>query len=75
MKVADILELYERGLTRLDESGADIRDIRYVGLFREYVSQTARGAKKGYVIAKLAEKHGISFRKAYRIVKRLNKEI
>lgn len=75
MKVINILELYQNGLIKLDNLGIGIHNIRYISLFHEYEAQMAQGIKKVYVIEKLAKRYGISFRKAYRIIKQLNKEL
>jgi len=55
----------------------DIRqdDYRFVGMYDEYRHLKGEGEKYWYIIARLAEKYGISESSVKRLIRRLSREV
>ena len=74
MKVVEILKLGHIWLELLQKSCVKVSDVRYIGLYEEYIDIVSKGNKKSYAIAHLAEKYGISERQVYYLIGRFGKE-
>ncbi len=70
MKVVEILKLGQNILKTLQKARIRIEDVRYIGLYEDYLSIMNDGYKKSYTIAVLSEKYNISERQVYYLLKR-----
>lgn len=70
MKVIEILKVSKKIVETLQNSCIRVSDVRYVALYEEYEAMVARGEKKSYAVAHLAEKYGISERKVFYVIKK-----
>lgn len=71
MKVIEILNLNKSLLTVCLEAGVKVDDVRYIDLYNDYHTLVSRGEKVSYIVAKLGERYGVSERKVYTLIKRL----
>lgn len=69
MKIYEIINFHRELLECLTYSGVNLRDVRYIDLFADYLQMLSSGEKVSYTIAMLAEKYEISERKVYSLVK------
>lgn len=70
----DIVNLYAGLLTRLDDAGVGVSDVRYAAMYGEYLSMAAAGDKVTYAVARLSERHGVSERTVYNVIRRMGAE-
>ena len=75
MKRIDLVEFNKELLQKLNEAGIRIEDYKYCDLYRNYLqlSETMKSRKE--VILTLAQKHGITDRQVYNILKHLEKAV
>lgn len=66
----NLVKLNAKTLKTMSEIGLKADDWQYVELFEKYLSMRADGQKYTYIIATLAERHGISESSVKRIVNR-----
>ena len=71
MTVFEILNFNRELLKRLISLGFKPDDCRYMELYRDYVQMRGQGDKVTYVVSALSEKYGVSERKIYYIIKRM----
>lgn len=71
MKIFEVLNLHNELLTRLRDAGVRMNDVCYVSLYNEYTGMLSDGEKVSYIVAFLAQKHEISERKVYSLIKHL----
>lgn len=71
MKVIEILKLNRELLNVCRDVGIKPDDVRYIGLYNDYSRLLGNGEKVSYIVAVLAERYGISERKVYMLIKRL----
>lgn len=74
MKVYELLALNRELLERMCAAGVRMDDVRYVGLYRDYLRMKGAGGKVSYIVAVLAERYGVSERKVYSILKRFGND-
>lgn len=74
MKVYELLALNRELIERMCAAGVRLDDVRYVGLYRDYVRMKGEGGKVSYIVAVLAERYGVSERKVYSILKRFGND-
>ena len=74
MKVIELLSFNRELLKRLQEAGIRLEDAKYIDLYTEYVRLLEQGEKVSYVVALLSEKHSVSERKVYELVKRFQSD-
>lgn len=74
MKVYELLALNRELIERMCAAGVRLDDVRYVGLYRDYVRMKGAGGKVSYIVAVLAERYGVSERKVYSILKRFGND-
>lgn len=74
MKVYELLALNRELLERMCAAGVRLDDVRYVGLYRDYLRMKGAGGKVSYIVAVLAERYGVSERKVYSILKRFGND-
>jgi len=72
MKIIEILNFNKELLNKMDDAGIRLDDYLYVDLYNEYQTMKKQGEKVTYIVAILSDKYGISERKVYGLVKRLN---
>ncbi len=71
MKVIEILKL-NKGLLNIFQSvGIKVEDVRYIDLYNDYKSLLEKGEKVSYIVVVLSDRYGISERKVYGLLKRL----
>ena len=75
MKRIDLVEFNKELLQKLNEAGIRLEDYKYCDLYRNYLqlSETMKSRKE--VILTLAQKHGITDRQVYNILKHLEKAV
>ena len=74
MKVFELVALNRELLERMCAAGVRMDDVRYVGLYRDYLRMKGAGGKVSYIVAVLAERYGVSERKVYSILKRFGND-
>ena len=74
MKVYELLALNRELIERMCAAGVRMDDVRYVGLYRDYLRMKGAGGKVSYIVAVLAERYGVSERKVYSILKRFGND-
>lgn len=74
MKVYELLALNRELIERMCAAGVRLDDVRYVGLYRDYLRMKGAGGKVSYIVAVLAERYGVSERKVYSILKRFGSD-
>lgn len=74
MKVVEILKLGWNFLELLQKSSVKMDDLRYVALYDEYKKIVGNGGKSTYAAVVLSQKYGISERKVYYVIKKLDAE-
>lgn len=74
MKVYELLALNRELIERMCAAGVRLDDVRYVGLYMDYVRMKGEGGKVSYIVAVLAERYGVSERKVYSILKRFGND-
>lgn len=71
MKVIDVLRFNRELLEKIDQAGIRLEDVKYVDLYTEYSSMKSQGDKITYIVYFLSAKYGISERKVYNIIKKM----
>lgn len=74
MKVIEMLKIGRIFLETLQESCIKINDVRYVGMYEEYLRIMEETNKTSYAAAVLSEKYGISERQFFYIIKRFGQD-
>ena len=74
MKVIELLKIDQLVLQLLQESCVKVGDVRYVGLYEEYMRIVKEGWKVSYTVAYLAEKYAVSERQVYYIIKKFSED-
>ena len=74
MKVYELLALNRELIERMCAAGVWMDDVRFVGLYRDYLRMKGAGGKVSYIVAVLAERYGVSERKVYSILKRFGND-
>ena len=74
MTVYELLALNRELIERMCAAGVRLDDVRYVGLYRDYLRMKGAGGKVSYIVAVLAERYGVSERKVYSILKRFGND-
>ena len=74
MKVYELLALNRELIERMCAAGVRLDDVRYVGLYRDYLRMKGAGGKVSYIVAVLVERYGVSERKVYSILKRFGND-
>ena len=74
MKVAELLKIDHLVLRMLQERCIKVEDVRYVGMYEEYVRIVNGGGKVSYAVAHLAEKYSVSERKVYYLIKKFSED-
>lgn len=71
MKVIEILNLNKSLLNVCLEAGVKVDDVRYIDLYNDYHTLVSQGEKVSYIVALLGERYGVSERKVYSVIKRM----
>ncbi len=74
MTIYEAVSLNGDLLKTLHGFGISIDDYKWLGLYREYLEMRAKRHKVTYIVAKLSKKHGICERKAYRLIRKMEKD-
>lgn len=74
MTVYELLSFHRELLHRFSDVGIKPDDYRFVELYKEYIEMKRTGEKTTYIVAVLAERHGICERKVYHIIRKLESE-
>lgn len=74
MKVIELMKIDQLGLQLLQENCISISDVRYIGLYDDFMHIVGHGGKITYAVAVLAEKYKISERKVYYLIKRFSSD-
>ena len=74
MKVFELVALNRELIERMCAAGVRLDDVRYVGLYRDYLRMKGAGGKVSYIVAVLAERYGVSERKVYGLLKRFGSD-
>ena len=72
MKVVEILKIGQNLLELLQKSRIKVDDVRFIGLYDEYLELIRQGNKKSYAVLVLSQKYNISERQVYYIIKKLS---
>ena len=71
----DLLRTAESLLTILAANDVDAKDVKYLGLYRDFVRLKKEGHKIGYVVYYLSQQYECSEATVYRVVKRMAQDI
>lgn len=74
MTLYDAIKLNRELIIRLFAAGMKAGDWRHVDLYEEYTALRAGGEKATWVVAALAERHRLSERQVWHIVRRMGTE-
>ena len=75
MRRIDLIEFNTELLQKLKEAGIQLDDFKYCDLYRDYLKLSETMGSRKEVILSLAQKHGISDRQVYNILKRLEMSV
>lgn len=71
----DLLRTAESLLTILTANDVDAKDVKYLGLYEDFVRLKREGHKIGYVAYYLSQQYECSEATVYRVVKRMAQNI
>lgn len=71
MKLFEALKFYREPLKRLILAGFKLDDCRFIDLYDDYLALACDGSKKEWIVNVLAQRHHISIRKVYYIIKHM----
>ena len=71
----DLLRTAESLLTILAANDVDAKDVKYLGLYRDFVRLKKESHKIGYVVYYLSQQYECSEATVYRVVKRMAQDI
>lgn len=71
MKAYELLMINRSLLEAMERCSLGIGDVRHVDMIREYISLSAEGNKKTYIIRVLSDKYNVPERTLYRTIDRL----
>ena len=75
MKRIDLVEFNKELLQKLNEAGIRIEDYKYCDLYKDYLELSLSMKTRKEVILTLAQKHGITDRQVYNILKHLERAV
>jgi len=75
MRIIDLIEFNRELLQRMNEAGIRLEDYKYCDLYRDYLQLSETMATRKAVILTLAERHHISDRQVYNILKHLEMSV
>lgn len=75
MRRIDLVEFNKELLQKLNEAGIRLEDYKYCGLYRDYLELSQTMATRKAVILTLAERHHISDRQVYNILRHLEMSV
>lgn len=75
MKVYELLSFNKELLLKIHIAGLKVDDYKYVDLYADYLHLKNEGEKVTYIVTLLSSKYGISERKVYNIVSKMQDEI
>ncbi len=75
MRRIDLIEFNRELLQKLNEAGIRLEDYKYCDLYRDYLKLSETMNTRKEVILTLAERHHISDRQVYNILKHLERSV
>ena len=75
MRIIDLVEFNRELLQRMNEAGIRLEDYKYCDLYRNYLQLSETMMSRKAVILTLAERHHISGRQVYNILKHLEMSV
>lgn len=72
MKVIELLKIDHIVLNILHENCINLGDVRYIGLYDDFMHIIGHGGKITYAVSVLSEKYKISERKVYYLLKKFS---
>lgn len=75
MRIIDLVEFNRELLQRMNEAGIRLEDYKYCDLYRDYLKLSETMNTRKEVILTLAERHHISDRQVYNILKHLEMSV
>lgn len=72
MKVIELLKIDHIVLNILQENCISVADVKYIGLYDDFMHIIGHGGKITYAVTVLSEKYGISERKVYYLLKKFS---
>ena len=75
MRIIDLVEFNRELLQRMNEAGIRLEDYKYCDLYRNYLQLSETMMSRKAVILTLAERHHISDRQVYNILKHLEMSV
>lgn len=71
----ELLKTAESLLVVLMSNDVDAKDVKYLGMYQEYMRLKKEGHKVGYVVYYLSQQYECSEATVYRVVKRMTQKI
>jgi hypothetical protein len=75
MKIHELISFNRELLEKIHSVGIRPDDYKYSSLYAEYRALTASGEKVTYAVATLSARYGVSERKVYKIIKRMESTV
>ncbi len=75
MRIIDLVEFNRELLQRMNEAGIRLEDYKYCDLYRDYLKLSETMNTRKAVILTLAERHHISDRQVYNILRHLEMSV
>ena len=75
MKRIDLIEFNKELLQKLNKAGISLEDYRYCDLYKDYLKLSETMGTRKEVILTLAQRHHITDRQVYNILKRLEESV
>lgn len=73
--VYDFLAINKSMLEVLSMLPIDIRDVKYLDLYKDYMRLASEGHKKTYIMQYLSDEYNVNERTIYRVIKKLSTEV
>lgn len=71
----DLLRTAESLLTILTANEVDAKDVRYLGMYEDFVRLKGEGHKVGYIVYYLSQQYECSEATVYRVARRMAQDI
>lgn len=68
------MEFNRISLKLMKDNGVKMNDVEYICLYQDYMKMKGMHNKVTYIVARLAEKYGVSVRQVYVLVKRMERD-
>ena len=75
MTIYDLIKVYEGPMNVLNEANVNLTDVKYIDLYREFLSMKSEGHKLTYIVAFLMDEYSVGQATVYRIIDKFGKAV